>query len=56
MKRVAAKEDQGKAILVIYLAAKMPFITNKTKCYSITSGCIVWVTKHLKGEWFIVLD
>ena len=33
----------------------MPYITNKTECFSFKSGCVKQVTKHLKEDWFIVL-
>ena len=50
---VIAKEDQGKAVLSIYIAAKevLPAFNN-TKCISFKSGCVLRVTKHLKGDWF----
>ena len=52
---VIAKEDSGKAVLAIYIKFYSPFITNRTKCVSFISGCVVLVAKHLKGDWFIVL-
>ena len=31
------------------------YITNKTEHFSFKSGCVVWVTKCLKEDWFIGL-
>ena len=33
-----------------------PFITKKMKCIILKNGYVVWVAKHLKGDWFIVLQ
>ena len=53
---VIAKEDWGKAILGVYIAAKdvyPAFITNIMECVSFKGGCVVRV--DLKEVWFIVL-
>ena len=34
----------------------LPFITSKTKRFSFKSGCVVRLVKHLKEDWFIVLQ
>ena len=31
----------------------MLYITNKTERFSFKSGCVVWVARCLKEDWFI---
>ena len=50
---------EGTAILAIYIAAKdilsRPPLVTRWSALVFKSGCVVWVTKHLKGDWFMVL-
>ena len=32
------------------------YIANKTECFSFKSGCVIWVAKCLKEDWFTVLQ
>ena len=34
----------------------MLYITNKIERFSFISGCVVWVSKHLKEDKFIVFQ
>ena len=57
MSPVTAKESLSKAVLAVYIAAKVVlaafFITNKTERISFKNGCVIWMVKHLKGGWFM---
>ena len=53
-----ASYSKKTTLSAVNITAKMfylPFITNKTERISSVSGSVVWVAKHLKGDWFIVL-
>ena len=55
---VKAKEGIGKTVLSVYIAAKdvlVTLISNKTERVNFKSGCVVWVTKYLEGDWFLVV-
>ena len=48
---IIAKEDQGMAVLFVYITAKVvlaTFIPSKTEQISFKSGCIVLVVKHIR--------
>ena len=50
MSSVIAREEKGKAVLAVYIAAKdvsTSLFTNKTECFSFKSRCAVWVAKCL---------
>ena len=44
------------AVLAVYIHSnKRRFKTNRTERISFKSGCVVWVAKYLKEDWFKVL-
>ena len=52
--------SQRSLVLVINIAAKRHFtrcisLTIKTEGFSFKYGCAVWVVKHLKVDWLVVL-
>ena len=55
MSPVIAKEDQNKAVLFVYIAAKdvlaALYYTNKMECVSFKSGCVVLEAKHFGSYW-----
>ena len=56
--KFVASYDYVKVVLSVCVTAKGILAVlhyNKTKCISFKSGCVIWVAKHLKGDWFIVL-
>ena len=48
--RQAGRRAPGLELLFYLL-----YVTNKTECFNFKSGCVIWVVKHLKQDWLIVL-
>ena len=41
-RKLQLKKTKGNAVLAIYVALYLPFITNKTERFSFKSGCVIW--------------